>query len=501
MRVAPSAAPSSPVRPSTIRDRFAGGALRCEAVWLVLTTLAALLVSLLAPLDSLAQVTIGDRPPRRGAPLPPRVAGAVATAPLAELRALEDAFRSVADQVAPAVVGIRACRRCATAEGDSAVREQVVLVNGSGVILTSDGRILTNEHVIQSATSIEVIFHDGTSALATVHAADPRSDLAVLQVARSDLPIARYCDWSQVTRGQWIVVLGNPVGLGSDGRLSLSTGVLANFDRRLPGLGENDDRLYHDMLQVTAAIHPGNSGGPLFNLSGELVGIVTAMHTRAAADEGIGFAIPLSPLRRRLISRLLDGEVIEYAYLGVTVRTAPAVAGEPRGVLIDVVEPDGPAAAAGVLEGDRLVRLDGWPLESTGALADRMAQTPVGARVMLGIVRGAERLELRATVARRELARVNWMRGGALLWRGLRLADVDPGEEAAADGVAARGVIVVEVLHESPGEAAGLRRGDIIEQVGSQPISELAALRPALRGLTGDVVLVCRSRGRVVVGP
>ena len=117
----------------------------------------------------------------------------------------------------------------------------------------------------------------------------------MVRVEVERLPPVQIADWPDVARGSWVVALGNPYGLGADGQLSVSVGVIANLRRRLPGLGEGDDRLYSDMIHTTAAISPGNSGGPLLNLRGELVGVVTAMHTRAAGEEGAGFAVPMSP--------------------------------------------------------------------------------------------------------------------------------------------------------------------------------------------------------------
>src|SRR4030095_233605 len=167
-----------------------------------------------------------------------------------------------------------------------------------------------------------ILFHDGKTAVGTVLATDPRSDLAIVHVDRHGLPAAKLCDRARIARGQWTLALVNPYGLGNDGKLSVSIGVISNLNRKLPGLGEADDRLYSDMIQTTAAINPGNSGGPLFNIHGEVVGIVTAMHTRAAADEGVGFAIPLTPGRRTIIDKLKQGRSIEYGYIGLTTHNA-----------------------------------------------------------------------------------------------------------------------------------------------------------------------------------
>jgi len=337
----------------------------------------------------------------------------------ADLEALQRAFQQVVDQVAPSVVGIRAQRRpvaTLAGAGQAEPPSPTVVVNGSGTIISADGLILTSEHVVQAATDIEILFFDGQRLRALVLAADPRSDLAILQTARAGLRAAAMCDWPSVARGQWTVVIGNPFGLGQDGQLSVSVGVIANLDRQLPGLGEADDRFYHDMIQVTAPINPGNSGGPLFNIHGELIGVVTAMHTRAPADDGVGFAIPMTTVKRRLIDTLCQGRAIEYGYLGATVRSPDAAEraalGLAHGVVVQRVEPDGPAALAGLVLSDAIVAFDGQPVTGPAQFAELVGQSPVGATVELAMLRNGRPAILRATLDRRDVTRVSWMREG-----------------------------------------------------------------------------------------
>jgi len=328
----------------------------------------------------------------------------------------------VARRVAPSVVGIRVQRLCLDPAGGqnpsatTALPERRVIVNGSGVVIAPDGLILTNQHVVQSATEIRVTFHDGTVSQAEILSADPRSDLAVVKVPRSDLVPVRWCDWQSVTRGQWTVVVGNPFGLGSDGQLSVTVGVVANLGRQLPGLGEADDRFYYDMMQLTAPINPGHSGGPVFNLRGELIGLVTAMHTRTPADEGVGFAIPMNPPIRRVIDTLCQGRPYEYGYLGVTVRSLSPEEREAlglpfgEGVIVQAIEPDGPAARAGVANGDVLCRLDGASISSPGQLAERVGHMSIGQQATLEYLRDGRVVAAQVTIARRDPLRVSWLR-------------------------------------------------------------------------------------------
>lgn len=356
--------------------------------------------------------------------------GDAATEAVPDLEAIQRGFQRVIERVTPSVVGLRVQRRHVTvlsgsdAAGGAGTFEQTVIVNGTGTVLRADGLILTNEHVIQSADNIQVLFHDGQTLPATVVAADTRGDLAVLRVARRDLVPARLGDWSEVARGQWSIVLGNPYGLGRDGKLCASVGVISNLGRRLPGLGETDDRFYDDMIQTTAAICPGNSGGPLFNIRGELIGVVTAMHTRAAASEGICFAIPLNSAKRGLVERLIAGEAIAYGYLGITARPPAAAERQAAGLasdagaVVETIEPGGPGARAALREGDVILEYNGQRVKNPAHLVELVGQTPAGRQVVLDVRRGRQPLTLRAAIDRRQRERV----GGLLRQRDTRMA-------------------------------------------------------------------------------
>jgi serine protease Do len=432
--------------------------------------------------------------------------------PPSDLVELERAFQGVVERVAPSVVGIRAQRRYFAAlshdDGGGGLYEQLMTVNGSGTIIDAGGLILTNEHVVQSASEIDVILHDGQILRADVVTSDARSDLAVLAVDRDNLVPARFVAWPTVARGQWTITLGNPYGLGgNDGNLSASIGIIANLDRRLPGLGEVDDRLYADMIQTTAAIHPGCSGGPLFNVRGELVGVVTAMHTRAVDDEGVGFAIPMTPGRRRLIERLATGQPVIYGYLGLDVREPEPqereVAGvEPRiGAVVKSVDPDGPAATAGIAEGDLIVRFGDEPVHGPGALAVLVGQTTPGTTVPVGLMRDDHPATVQATLASRQVSRVSWMRGGAIAWRGMRLTDLTPlvREKLGLDA-GAEGIVVIDVAHDSPAQKAAVEIGDVIEGVADAFVPDVNSFRSRVQNCDGPVKIRVRSRGERVVG-
>ncbi|MBN2448443.1 MAG: trypsin-like peptidase domain-containing protein [Phycisphaerae bacterium] len=417
--------------------------------------------------------------------------------PVVDLASLQSAFEQVLADASPGVVGVRVYRRCPPVRADLGIAQQYVLVNGTGTVLRSDGLILTNEHVVQSAFDIEVTMYDGTRLAAAVLAADPRSDLAVLKVPRGGLQPIEIADWAQVRRGQWAIAVGNPLGLGSDGQASVSVGVISNLGRRLPGLGEDDDRLYSDMIQTTAAINPGNSGGPLFDINGHLVGVVTAVYTRAGADEGVGFAIPMTPFRRSVVERLLAGELVEYGYLGLAAElgTRDVLGHAPAGLAIVHVEPGGPACAAGLQVDDRIITYDGHQILDTEQLVDLVGQTLAGQSIEIGYERAGYSAAATVVVERRDLTRVAWMRGPALLWRGARLVeqcDVQPGTS---------GVIVLEVAATSPAGLTELTPGDVIEEVNRQPVDDLATFETLVRGQRSDIVLTVRDRGQITVNP
>jgi serine protease Do len=406
--------------------------------------------------------------------------------PPADLVALERLFAQVAEQAGPSVVGLRVERAVVLDAGDETAVTQFVIVNGTGCVVREDGLILTNEHVIQGARSVVAVFHDGTRSPASVVAADPRGDLAVLRVPREGLRPLPWCRWEEVQRGQWALALGNPYGLGGDGHACVSVGVISNLGRRLPGLGVGDDRYYANMIQTTAAIHPGHSGGPLLNARGELIGVITAVYTRAGTDEGLGFAIALTPARRRMIEVLLAGQPLEHGYLGLSLHED----GEEGGARVHEVEPGGPAARAGVQPGDLIVGCGEDAVGSAGALIELIGALPAGTTVPLMVVRGTERLALGVDVERRDAQRVAWLRDVPPAWLGLRVGD------AAEPGVA-----VVDVQPDSAAARAGLRPGDVITHVSRLPVRTVDELRAAACAVGDGAAVTVAGRGPVELRP
>lgn len=337
-------------------------------------------------------------------------------------REIQAAIRGVAQEQAPAIVAIRARRRApATDASGSAATDALVAVNGAGVIVRSNGLILTNEHVIQNATEIFVTLNNGRRFQAEVHAADHRGDMAILRIPAENLPTIAICDWNQTAQGDWVVAVGNPLGVAGDGHLSISVGVIANFNRRLPGLGADDDRLYHDLMQFTAVIHPGHSGGPLLNLNGQLVGIVTAMHVRAADDAPLSFALPLTPQRVETINRLCRGDPINYGYIGMVVTEKPAGGASDAAVVVSTLDKQGPAQRAGLSAGDQVLNCNGRPISAPSQFAAIVGQTAVGMKLELDVIHAGSRKRVSIPVEQRQSPRVAELRAGEPFVAGNRM--------------------------------------------------------------------------------
>jgi len=266
--------------------------------------------------------------------------------------------------------------------GDSGDRK--AMSKGSGVIVTSGGRILTNAHVVKDADDIKVTLHDGNDYDAKVIGVDPKADLAVIQL-KGSLPALKplsFGDSSAIRLGDVVLAIGDPFGVGK----SVTMGIVSAKGRGGMGIEE-----YEDFIQTDAAINPGNSGGALVNLKGELVGINTAIASKSGGYAGIGFAIPTNMARPIMDMLIKDGKVSR-GYLGVSIGTVtPLLAKDQklpvqRGVLVAGVDPDGPGARAGLAEGDVVVALNGVEVKSDSVLRNTIAMIKPGTTVDLEVV-------------------------------------------------------------------------------------------------------------------
>lgn len=282
--------------------------------------------------------------------------------------------------------------------GDDATTHQRMLSSlGSGVIVSQDGYVLTNHHVIYGADEIQVALRDGRETLAEVVGTDPESDLAVLRINLENLPAIALTDSEDVAIGDVALAIGNPFGVGQ----TVTMGIISATGRSHLGLNA-----YEDFIQTDAAINPGNSGGALINPEGALVGINTAIFSRSGGSQGIGFAIPAGLAHSILNELVTQGRVIR-GWLGIE---AQALSRElaasfglrtPQGVIVAGVVSDGPAAKAGLQPGDVLLSIDGQAILDARATMSDIASIPPGTSLPLTVVRGGERIDMLLEVGER----------------------------------------------------------------------------------------------------
>ena len=362
-------------------------------------------------------------------------------------------------------------------------RYSVKVSAGSGFVIDPSGEIATNWHVVAGAYEMIVTFSDGSHAKAVLVNASPLVDLALLRVdAGKKLQAVRWADSSQTQVGDPVLAIGNPLGIG----MSVSGGIVSALNRNIM------DTPYDDFIQTDAAINHGNSGGPLFNLKGEVIGVNSAIISPTSGNAGLGFAMPANDARF-IFDRLSKKVLTRPGYLGVTLQpVSPDMAlalgmGEPRGSIVAAVTPDGPAARAGLRPGDVVLRYAGGTPTDERALLREIAMTAPGSTVEVGLRRAGQELAVPATVA--EWPTMWWEEvhgaapGGPPHLNvpadlGLSVDALDDKMRASyAVRPEASGVIVTGVLPGTDAARRGLGIGDVIEQVGETPVGSAADLR------------------------
>ena len=313
---------------------------------------------------------------------------------------LGDAFASVAEHVKPAVVFIKSERRERVSSRrvpsfddffNAPRRPQVEQGSGSGFIVSQDGYILTNNHVVQGADRVTVRLLDNREFTATTVGTDPFTDVAVIKIQTTGLPTVHLGDADSTKIGNWVLAIGNP--LGEAFTFTVTAGIVSAKGRLLQGLNSSRYAI-QDFIQTDAAINPGNSGGPLVNVRGEVIGINSAIASETGFYAGYGFAIPIN-LARTVMTQLISTGHVDRAVIGVQIRPITPEDAEDaklpqiRGVVVDVFNPpdDSPAKRAGVLEGDIIVSVDGQPIESVAQLQQRVGFKKPGEVVQITVVR------------------------------------------------------------------------------------------------------------------
>jgi len=429
------------------------------------------------------------------------IAGALPATALAQGR--PDSFADLADRLLPSVVNVSTTQTVQREDfpeipnfpegspfedffrdfferrGQQPDRPRRATSLGSGFIIDNEGHIVTNNHVIDGADEITVILHDDTNLAAEVVGRDERTDLAVLKVA-SDVPLqpVTWGDSGAMRVGDWVIAIGNPFGLGG----TVTAGIISARSRNI------NAGPYDDFIQTDASINRGNSGGPMFNLDGQVIGINTAIFSPSGGSVGIGFAIP-SALARNVIDQIIEFGRTRRGWLGVRIQTVTDEIAEglgldgARGALVAGVTPDGPAEAAGIEPGDVIVGFDGEPIDEMRELPRIVAETSVGATVPVEVWRQGEITTLQVDLGELERAEAEGLLAGetgggesgdtaTFADLGLTLGSLTD-ERRAEFGIAddIEGVVILEVGPGTAADEKGLVAGEVILEVGQEAVT------------------------------
>jgi serine protease Do len=374
-----------------------------------------------------------------------------------------------------------------TPQGAPAVRGE-----GSGFIVSADGVILTNAHVVDGAERVTVKLTDRREFEARVLGTDEKSDVAVLKIDATDLPAVKIGDAASLEVGEWVVAIGAPFGFEN----SVTAGIVSAKGRTLPRDG------YVPFIQSDVAVNPGNSGGPLFNLRGEVVGVNSQIYSRSGGYQGVSFAIPIDVAMD--VGRQLQAHGhVTRGRLGVGIQELDQALAKsfglerPRGALVASVEPEGPAAKAGVQEGDVILSFDGRPLDSAGALPATVAAVQPGQEVELEVWRDRATRKLRVELGGAQPEEVVADNGAPTRGRlGLQVRPLNPGEAGSAQP--ARGLVVESAT--GPAAAAGIQPGDVVLSANGRPVRDVEDLRAVVKD-SPDLIalLVQRGESRIFV--
>ena len=364
---------------------------------------------------------------------------------------------------------------------------------GSGVIVSSDGYIVSNHHVVGMADDLEVILTSGERYEAELVGTDPRTDLAIIRIPANGLAAADFGRSRDLRVGEWVLAIGSPFALSQ----TVTQGIVSYLGRSNVGLSD-----FENYIQTDAAINPGNSGGALVNLQGELVGINTAIASRTGGYQGVGFAIPVD-IVQDVMKDLIDHGYVMRGWLGVVIQDlSPGLArqfdltGESvSGILVSDILPDTPAEGAGLRRGDIILQVDGEPTRDVALFRSDIAALDPGTRVELLVFRDGQDQVMEITLGQRpdeEAPVERTERTSELGWR-LRELDRESARQLGEPDL--EGVLVVDVTPSGDAARSGLFPGDVILEVGREPVAGVAELESALVEETGEVLLLVWRQG------
>lgn len=421
-------------------------------------------------------------------------AAAPAPAPVITGKTNPESYADLVAQVAPAVVTIRSERRVRQTQlpDDDLFRrffgERGPLPTprregglGSGAIVSADGYVLTNNHVVEQADQIKVELHDRRVVNAKLVGADAPSDLAVLKIDVSGLKSLPLANSDRARVGDVVLAIGNPLGVGQ----TVTMGIIS-ATRRATGLGDGSS--FEDFLQTDAPINQGNSGGPLINTRGELLGINSQILSPSGGNIGIGFAIPAS-MAQSVMDQLVKTGTVKRGMLGVTIQpvtsdiAASLGLSEVRGAIVSAVTADSPADKAGVKRGDVVTKLNGEAISDSNSLRNHVARLQPGSNVALSIIRDGQERSLSAVLgelpSKREASanREGSSNSGRF---GMNVQDLTADQARELGLKSTRGVVVSEVDPNGVAAGAGIRAGDVIQEVNRKPVDHASDLKAAL---------------------
>jgi len=371
---------------------------------------------------------------------------------------------------------------------------------GSGVIVSNDGYIVTNNHVIEQAEDIKVTLFDKRSFKAKVVGADPKTDIAIIKIDAKEIPIVPFGDSDKLQVGEFVLAIGNPFGLNN----TVTMGIISAVGRADVGVAE-----YEDFIQTDAAINPGNSGGPLVNIQGEIIGINTAIFSRTGGYQGIGFAVPSNMVVRIMDQLIKEGKVVR-GWLGVTIQElTPELAQKfglkaLEGALVSDVAKGSPAHKAGIIRGDVILEFNGKKVRDVSSLRNIVAQAKIGSQVEIRILRKDKEMVVKAAIMELPSEAAEAVPGsfegsdavGNIL-SSIAVTDLTPviARQLGVDKDE-KGVVIVKVDPGSSAEEAGLRKGDIIQEIDRQNIRNQSDFNKVISNIKpNDAVLLFVNRG------
>jgi serine protease Do len=369
---------------------------------------------------------------------------------------------------------------------------------GSGIIIRADGHILTNSHVVENATKIQVLLSSGEEYPAKVIGADPKTDLSIIKIEPAKpLPFLMFGDSDKVAVGEWVVAIGHPRGLDQ----TVTTGIISAKNRR----GITDPSSYQDFLQTDAAINPGNSGGPLLNLRGEVIGVNGVIASASGGFEGIGFAVP-SNIAVYVMGELMAHGKVERGWLGVSVQDLTYDLAQKSGLeksggaLVAEVTNGSPAAEAGLKAGDVILEFNGKPVPDSGSLRNSVAATRPGVQANLAIWRDGKKTKVAVKIGNQQAA--SKLLASTIKQKlGIEVRPVSPKESEKYELGENNGVVVEKIVSGSPLAKAGLERSDIILEINGEAVEGVDSFNSLLSTISSgrqvEMTILDHRTGRV----